>query len=63
MLEAIGLYWLNQVNDELGDKGTINFELLGEAVDAIEIAHGNLCGMMQRKFKRGNIEATKKGCA
>lgn len=41
MLEAIGLHWLNQVNHEIRNKGTVNFELLGEAVEAMEIAHGN----------------------
>ena len=41
MLEAMGIYWLNQTNDELRDRGTINFDLLGEALDAIEIAHSN----------------------
>ena len=30
MLEAIGIHWLNQVNDEIRDRETINFELQGE---------------------------------
>lgn len=55
MLEAIGIYWLNQVNDEMRDRGTIDFELLGEALEAMEIANGNSMWDGARECAREDI--------